>query len=296
MEIRPKNDSVAHVDPANNGEAWPELLREAERIKLVVVDMDGTFLGSKKDFPAGGGEIIQKLRAAGIMFCPASGRQFQTLENMFRPWREGMPFIAENGGNVMMDGEQIWRKTLPVEVAGAVVDAVRALAADGEDTGVVVCGPTAYAERSDERFYAETLHYYDANAIVDDVKEHIDVAYKLGVLDFGDPTVRLIDAVNEAAAGQAQVVRSGAYWTDVNPLNSHKGIGLAKLQEKLGIAAAETVCFGDFHNDIEMFEHAEFTFAMENGEPEVKEAARFIVPPNTEAGVLQVLRALFAAR
>ena len=82
-------------------------------------------------------------------------------------------------------------------------------------------------------------------------------------------------------------------WTDVNPAAATKGTGLAGLQASLGISPAQTLCFGDFNNDIPMFEHARFSFAMANAQPDVVAAARYVAPSNAEEGVLTVLNDLF---
>ena len=70
-------------------------------IKLIVTDMDGTFLNSKhevgKDFPG----IYQELKKRNILFVPASGRQMPGITHYFKDIEEDMGFIAENGGYVV---------------------------------------------------------------------------------------------------------------------------------------------------------------------------------------------------
>lgn len=269
------------------------LLREAAAsVKLVGVDMDGTFLLPGKIFPERGDELVARLRERGIIFCPASGRQYQTLADMFSAHVEGMPIIAENGANVRRDGEPLATTTLPRETSARVVEIVRELSASGEDVGTVLCGEKAYAERRDSAFLDETLAYYHANAIVPDLMPHTEGIYKIGVLSFADPLRRVIPLLETLGPG-VDVVRSGELWTDVNPSAATKGTGLAGLQASLGISPAQTLCFGDFNNDIPMFEHARFSFAMANAQPDVVAAARYVAPSNAEEGVLTVLNDLF---
>ena len=49
------------------------------QIKLVAVDMDGTFLDGQGKIPEAAWALIDQLQARGIKFVPASGRQFATL-------------------------------------------------------------------------------------------------------------------------------------------------------------------------------------------------------------------------
>ena len=48
-------------------------------IKLIAADMDGTLLDSAKQLPEGLFPLIRALRARGVRFVPASGRQYYTL-------------------------------------------------------------------------------------------------------------------------------------------------------------------------------------------------------------------------
>ena len=54
----------------------------------------------------------------------------------------------------------------------------------------------------------------------------------------------------------------------------HKGIGVRKLQEYLGISKEETMIFGDFMNDYEMLQEAHFSVAMKNALPQIKAICR----------------------
>lgn len=47
--------------------------------------------------------------------------------------------------------------------------------------------------------------------------------------------------------------------------------------------------FGDFYNDVAMFQASVYSYAMENAEEGVKQQARFLAPPNTENGVLRTI-------
>ena len=46
-------------------------------IKLIACDMDGTLLDSAKRLPAELPEVIAKLKEKGVLFCVASGRQYE---------------------------------------------------------------------------------------------------------------------------------------------------------------------------------------------------------------------------
>jgi len=70
-------------------------------IRMIVTDMDGTFLNSKyevsPDFP----KIYQELKKRNILFVPASGRQMSGITKYFGDIENEIGFIAENGGYVI---------------------------------------------------------------------------------------------------------------------------------------------------------------------------------------------------
>ena len=79
-------------------------------IKLIVSDIDGTLL------PDGGHglnpelfEVIRKLRAQGMQYAAASGRQWVSIERLFDPIKEKIFYLSDNGAYVGLCGE----KSLP---------------------------------------------------------------------------------------------------------------------------------------------------------------------------------------
>ena len=76
-------------------------------IKLIVSDIDGTLLpyGSaaldEKLF-----ELILRLRERGVIFCPASGRQYHSLRALFAPVCDELTYLCENGAIVYGPGPE----------------------------------------------------------------------------------------------------------------------------------------------------------------------------------------------
>jgi hydroxymethylpyrimidine pyrophosphatase-like HAD family hydrolase len=53
------------------------------------------------------------------------------------------------------------------------------------------------------------------------------------------------------------------------------------------------VVFGDYLNDLDMFEVAGYAIAMENALPEVKSSANHVISSNVDQGVIFYLESLF---
>ena len=45
-------------------------------IKFIACDLDGTLLNSKKELPAELKQTVERLNKIGVVFAPASGRQY----------------------------------------------------------------------------------------------------------------------------------------------------------------------------------------------------------------------------
>ena len=85
------------------------------------------------------------------------------------------------------------------------------------------------------------------------------------------------------------VVVSGEHWVDVMNRTADKGAALRRLQRELGITPAQTMVFGDYLNDLQMLDAAEWSFAMENAHPDVIARARHLAPSNNDNGVLRTI-------
>ncbi|WAL39829.1 HAD family hydrolase [Brevibacterium sp. BRM-1] len=288
---------------------------ELAGIRLIVSDMDGTLLDHRDRLPPALWGQLARLRAAGIAFAPASGRPYATLGQLFvedapaprsgEPYARGMFFLAENGGFVVRDDAQVSAQILDPGVVRRIVEASRSPELAGLDAGIIVCGARgARVERGDERFLAEVRRYYSALDVAADVLAFdleggdsvTGPIVKLSAYAFS-PTERLAEVFAGITdpAGHRTVI-SGQSWIDMMRADTDKGAALRSLQAHLGVGRAQTMVFGDFHNDLGMLTEAGIPVAMANAHPDVLAAARFTAPPNTAAGVSQVIEAVLRAQ
>lgn len=262
-------------------------------LRLVVADMDGTLLDDDSRVPAGFAALVDRMRALGVAYCPASGRQLANLRAVLGPGIDAGPVIAENGLFSLVGGVELHSDTLTREQAVRVIDAVRDVRSAGGDVGAVVATRhVAYIERRDEAFLAQVATYYESRALVDDlVALDLDDVLKIAVYDFGVAEQESGPRVRQAVP-DLQTVASGLHWTDVmSPLGS-KGRALSIIQRHLGISPEQTAVFGDYLNDLELYEHARLGFAMANAHPGILRAARYVAPANTEDGVVRTVNLL----
>ena len=68
---------------------------------------------------------------------------------------------------------------------------------------------------------------------------------------------------------------------------------LEKLVYRLNFPLNKTMVFGDYLNDLDMFQVAGYSVAMENALPEVKDSADQIIGPNSQGAVLNFLESIW---
>jgi Cof subfamily protein (haloacid dehalogenase superfamily) len=259
-------------------------------IRLIVTDMDGTLLDGQSQVHDNFWPLVSELHRQGILFCPASGRQYHTLREQFAEIADDVVFIAENGSFVMRRGLEVSSDCLEAADAHAIIDTLRRSITAGVDSGIVLCGKTsAYLERADPEFLSQVAPIFAALTVVDDLLDVTEDEFlKVSVFDFGDPEKTTAPLL--AGFGDTHTVRVSAdHWVDVTSSTANKGQAIRHLQAELDITADQTMVFGDFLNDLEMMDTASYSFAMDNAHPELRERASFIAPSNLENGVVRTV-------
>lgn len=262
-------------------------------IRLIAVDMDGTLLDGAGKIPASLWGMLPRLAERGVAFVPASGRQLATLQRSFGDAASEMTFIAENGAYVVRAGVEVSSDAIDRDVVERVVRTLRDLGDRGYDLGVVLCGKrSAYIERTDDAFRREADTYYAALEVVDDLLAVDDDVLKIAVYDFA-VAEHSVAPVLDGIARTHRVVVSGRHWVDIMNLDVDKGAALRRLQEALDVTPAQTAAFGDYLNDLEMLDAADWSYAMSEAHPDVVARARYRAPSNLDHGVITTIEALF---
>lgn len=75
------------------------------------------------------------------------------------------------------------------------------------------------------------------------------------------------------------------YSINFNTITTDKGNSIKYLLDYLNIKKHESICFGDNHNDISMFNNCGIKVAMDNGLKELKDMADYVTISNDEDGV-----------
>ncbi len=149
-------------------------------IKLIAVDMDGTFLSDAKTYnrPRFLAQY-QRMREQNIRFVVASGNQYYQLISFFPEIAHQIAFVAENGGWVVSGNEDVFNCQLPVHHFNAVVDHLQTL----PNIEIIACGKrSAYTlNRYNDALKTVAAKYYHRLELVDDFNHLDDTILKFGL-------------------------------------------------------------------------------------------------------------------
>ena len=264
------------------------------KVKLVVTDMDGTLLNSKSEISNQFIGIYNNLKKLDITFIAASGRQYFSIVDRFdKSIQNEITIVAENGAFAMHGNQELFTSELPTEYISKTINTLRSL----DNVYIVLCGKkAAYIETKDEQFINMFKNYYSEYKIVDDLtKVTDDTFFKIAAYHFKCSETHIYPAVKHLE-NELQVIVSGKNWLDISNPNANKGDALTILQNKLGISKEETMVFGDYNNDLKMLALADFSYAMENAHPNVKNVANYLTKSNDDEGVEFILEQLINSR
>ncbi|MDO5349780.1 MAG: HAD family hydrolase [Lachnospiraceae bacterium] len=259
-------------------------------IKLIASDIDGTLVkdGENALNPELYDEIL-RLRAKGIQFVAASGRQWHSIERIFDPIKEKIFYVSDNGAYVGCHGRNLFLTTIDRQLVMDLVRDIRAC----EELDVMVSGPdVVYLDTDNQEFisWLENSYRFEVKR-VDDITKVEDQFIKVSAYRKHN-VEESTRAIREKYQDKLKLTISGDMWMDCMAKGVNKGAAIRQIQESLGILPEETMAFGDQLNDMEMLGQAYYSYAIGNARPEVKAAARFQADTNVNNGVLKVLRLL----
>lgn len=252
--------------------------------------MDGTLLNAKHELPKNFYETFEMLCSKGILFVAASGRQYYNLLHVFEKIADRMAFIAENGTFVVNKGLEISSTTIDPATVIKVIDIVATI----PDAGIVICGKeSAYYSSDNSDFLYNIGLYYGRQQRVDNLKKHVFDCLKIAVFCGNGTEEHIYPHVRNLTEDNLQVVVSGKVWLDMMPAGANKGTALKTLQQLLDITPEQTAVFGDYMNDKEMLQEAQYSYAMVNAHPEVKKVSNYTTQySNEEEGVIKEIERL----
>lgn len=258
-------------------------------IKIVLSDIDGTFLTDDKKTCAAHVKAIKAVVAKGLKFVFVSARMPEAIYPITDAI--GMahtPVISYSGGLVLTEAEEVlFDKKI------SAVDAENILAAmkHWQDISVsYYTGRHWLVEKMDERIQHEIdntgapveFGNFDELLSANILPNKIFVRCE-------PPTCAEMERELGKIFPMLNVVRSAPHLLEVMDKSVSKATGIEVLLKHYGYALDEAVAFGDNYNDIEMLKLIPQSVAMANSPDAIKKLASAVTDSNEVGGIYTYL-------
>lgn len=255
---------------------------------VIVSDMDGTLLDSSKKISSGNLKAIEKFRSMGGHFTVATGRTIQTLAPYADILELDMPVILYNGSMIYdyRKNKILYEKHLPMTAKKIALEIMRNVENLG---GEVLKSDSAYVFENNEY---EKMHTRICGA---DVKfsdlESMSPENWLKVLFASAPEniQKLVDFIAEKGYNEVSFVKSSDIFCEMLEPSSTKGSALGIYRNLDGMKNMKFISIGDYNNDIEMIQEADFGAVPSNAQPEVKDSADIILESSCDENAVAEL-------
>lgn len=269
-------------------------------VKMLALDIDGTLMNSRKQFPENNCRALQECERRGIKIALVSGRSFELMRQFARELGVHPLFAACNGtrieagefGPTLAEFTYTRAEAMQIcetlEKSGMYFNSYRRGKCYMGNPHVRESLGPRYAHHipgvcGEPGFLYETV--CDRERLWD---EGMNDVYKFLVM--GAPYDPGFDRLaEELKPMKLSVSKSSKRNIEFMPTGVDKGNAVHILCEKMQIPSAQVMAFGDQTNDIPMLKAAGIPVAMENGEDAVKAAAQIIAPEHNLGGVALAL-------
>lgn len=276
------------------------------RIRLLVLDVDGTITNSRHEVSSATAAAVARVRAAGIRVMLATGRRYRDVLPIADRLEIDMPVVTASGALIKQPADHATH--FRAAFAVGVLEGMVALLVDRGHEPILYTdsfaagfdfhcrsleGATAAAEPG--QGLREYLHRNRALARVTPdlhirLPEGVFAGFAMGshaeMLD-------LEAALHDAWPGKLSLhtIRSPRYrdfMCEIAPAGVTKWSGIRDVADRLGIGPESICAVGDDVNDLPMIAAAGLGIAMGNAPPAIRAAARQVVASHDDDGLVDV--------
>lgn len=274
---------------------------QLKRIKLVLMDVDGTLVTSDSTTFGRVVEQLRRLKSVGVNFSIATGRTIggvaPVLHQMRKVGAKLPPMITYNGAVVAAGERPLLLKTRTIDRSAftALVEHCRILRVSAH---AYACTATPFGQVRETTFTEEVgAPAAEFNgSIIRPVDDLLKIDEDIVAVLIKRPVGQEGDVLQADLAGRfgsiMRVTTSGGPYIEICHSLGTKLNAMAELVQMLRIDAADVMAIGDNYNDLEMIEGAGVGVAVANAPKSVKAAASLVCTRSGADGVVEVLRVL----
>lgn len=259
--------------------------------KILVLDIDGTLVNSKKEITPKTKEAILAAQARGHIVALASGRPYPGVKRFVSELKldyYGGYALSFNGGMVIdcKTGKTIYSKCIDKLYAAKIYDFAKKYnlgMVTYQDEKVIT------GTRHDEHMEFEARLNFMELKDVEDFKSYVDFDMVKCLLTAPIDVAEEREHMLADTVPELNVFRSEPFFIEVTNKAVDKAASLDNLIKLIGLPWESTICCGDGFNDLSMVSYAKVGVAMGNAQQIVKDNANFITGSCDEDGLVTVI-------
>lgn len=249
-------------------------------MKALFFDIDGTLVNDKIEMTARTAKALNKAAMAGHTIVLCSGRSVDGLKVILDDL-DFAPCLATLNGAYIVDeeGKPIFSEVIDAKEALEVCSLIKECGLDY----MYFPGPR-WGTEGDNELYRFEFKVTLARGLKTPIEKIVKRMEINKLLSYGKRSAEFIDLASKKFPNLSFLPSSSTY-TEINTKGASKGGAIIKVAEAKNIAIKDTICFGDYENDLSMFRIAGTKVAMGNAIAEIKAEADYITRTNNEDGV-----------
>ena len=261
--------------------------------KILILDIDGTLVNSKKEITPKTHAALMKVQEAGHIIVLASGRPYRGMRQYVEALsldKKGGYALSFNGGMIIecMTGKPVVEKVIPNRFVKPIYEY-----ALKNDIGMVTYeGDTAITgTRIDEYMEYEARLNFLSLVELPDFAEYVDFEVVKCLLTAEPENIapRCEQELKALFEPKLNVYRSEPYFIEITTNGVDKASTIPELLKLLDIPRENSICCGDGFNDATMVAYAGIGVAMGNAQQIVKDNADYITKGCDEDGLVDVI-------
>ncbi|MBN2712936.1 MAG: HAD family hydrolase [Planctomycetes bacterium] len=258
--------------------------------KALALDLDGTLLNADGKLDGHVIHAIKDLRRNVQVFL-ASGRMLPSVEPIWRELGLDTPIICYNGAKIAKPGEEpLFHSTLERNLANDVIEwaissGIHINIYSGDKLYI-------YSESESSVWYSKQFSV-PVNHITPQEYQQLCAPTKLLVIVNEDELAGTFSEMQDRFGHGAFLTTSSRRFVEVLPQGVDKGAAIMTLCGITGIAPERWVAAGDGMNDLEMLTGAGLGLAIESGNTELRNHAKWVIPHLGKGGIDLLARHAF---
>lgn len=276
--------------------------KRLKKIKLIVLDLDGTLLNKYGEIGEPIIPLIKELKSKGVQFSFATGRLHNSITSFAELLGLDSPLITLDGAIIKSYPQNLvihesFIKQKYVERAIKMADDALLKVALSHDESIYYTEENSLVPKLMEKYEASFKEIDSYNKIIDKVLEIVICGdYKKPVKEI-EEKMKFPSAIGLKTSFYKSNDQDGTYFLEVRNKISSKGDGVLRLCKHLGISIKNTVVMGDWYNDRSMFRTKALKIAVANAVSEIKNMADFVTQKsNDENGVAEFLQMVIESK